>query len=74
MAWRKDLSPEERFLETAVRQVRFWPDRKAIMEELRQHLDESAAWLEEEEHLSPEEARQTALARMGDPAAVGERG
>ena len=43
MAWRKDLSPEERFLETAVHQVRFWPDRKAIMEELRQHLDESAA-------------------------------
>lgn len=73
MAWHNDnLSPEERFLETAVRQVRFWPDRKAITEELRQHLDESAAWLEEEEHLSPEEARQTALVRMGDPAAVGE--
>ena len=52
MAWRKDLSPEERFIETAVRQVRFWPDRKAIAEELRQHLMESAAWLEEEAQMS----------------------
>lgn len=73
MAWREDsLSPEECFIDRVVKQVRFRPDRRAIAEELRQHLAESTAWLEEEEQLPPEEARKVALARMGEAEAVGE--
>lgn len=73
MDWREDsLSPETDFIDAVVKQVRFRPDRRAIAEELRQHLDESAAWLEEERQFSPEEARKAALAQMGDPEAVGE--
>lgn len=73
MVLREDsLSPEERFIGAVVKRVRFRPDRRAIAEELRQHLAESAAWLEEEEQLPPEEARKAALARMGEAEAVGE--
>lgn len=73
MDWREEnLFLEADFIDAVVKQVRFRPDRRAIAEELRQHLDESAAWLEEERQLSPEEARKVALAQMGDPEAVGE--
>ena len=73
MDWREDsLSPEESFIDAVVKHVRFRPDRRAIAEELRQHLAESASWLEEEERLSPEEAQRAALARMGEAEAVGE--
>ena len=75
MAWHRaadPVDPEEAFLQAVTGQVRFRPDRAAIAEELRAHLEESARDLEEAEGLSPEEARAEALKRMGDPAAVGE--
>ena len=49
----RTVFPEADFIDAVVKQVRFRPDRRAIAEELRQHLDESAAWLEEERQLSP---------------------
>ena len=75
MAWHKAAAledPQEAFLRAVTGRVRFIPDRAAIAGELRAHLEESARDLAEEEGLSPEAAKQEALKRMGDPAAVGE--
>ena len=49
MAWHRaadPVDPEEAFLQAVTGQVRFRPDRAAIAEELRAHLEESARDLE----------------------------
>lgn len=62
---------QEEFLARTLRQVRFLPDRGQIRAELAGHLADSRDYLIEAEGLPPEEAAAQAVARMGDPGALG---
>ena len=59
------------FLNRVVKKVRFLPDRPDIREELTGHLLDSRDWLMETEGLDEETALAQAIARMGDPDALG---
>ena len=60
----------EEFIEAVCAKVRFTPARERIADELRGHLEDRAAMLEEH-GVPPEDAAQRAAASMGDPAEIG---
>lgn len=61
----------ERWLDTAVSGIRFGPDRKAVRQELAEHMEDKMAGLGRSfPDLPEEEARDLALASMGDPEEV----
>ena len=60
----------EEFIEAVCAKVRFAPARKQIADELRAHLEDRAAMLEEH-GFPPEDAAARAAASMGDPAEIG---
>ena len=66
---KKKISGEE-FIEAVCAKVRFTPARERIADELRGHLEDRAAMLEEH-GVPPEDAAQRAAASMGDPAEIG---
>ena len=65
-----DRSSREEFIEAVCAQVRFTPARKQIADELRAHLEDRAAMLEER-GFPPEDAAARAVASMGDPEEIG---
>ena len=65
-----DRSSREEFIEAVCAQVRFTPARKQIAAELRAHLEDRAAMLEER-GFPPGDAAARAAASMGDPAEIG---
>ena len=72
MAWHRaadPVDPEEAFLQAVTGQVRFRPDRAAIAEELRAHLDESARDLDTMSCSAGKIGRQVELA-PGDLAGL----
>ena len=66
---KKKLSGEE-FIEAVCAKVRFTPARAQIADELRAHLEDRAAMLEEHGFPS-EDAAARAAASMGDPEEIG---
>ena len=66
-----ELSPDQ-WLDTAVRGIRFGPDREAVRAELYGHLEDKIADLRRIfPDLKREEAEDMALSQMGDPDAIG---
>lgn len=62
---------QENWLDTAVSGIRFGPDRRAVREELEGHIEDKAADLMRIFPDIPDgEARERALAGMGDPEAL----
>lgn len=61
----------QEFITTVTRQVHFFPDREQIGRELMDHLDDSAADLQEFEGLSERDAYAQAVENMGDPGEIG---
>ena len=62
------------WLDTAVKGIRFGPDRRAVRSELADHLEDRAADLRRIfPDLTDEEARERTLAGMGDAAEVGKQ-
>lgn len=61
----------DQWIKTAVSGIRFKPDRKAVEEELRGHLEDKTADLERIFYLSHEEAEEMALKQMGDAEEIG---
>lgn len=61
----------QEFIASVTREVRFFPDRGAIGQELKDHLDDSAADLQEFEGLSERDAYAQAVENMGDPKEIG---
>lgn len=60
------------WLETAVAGIRFKPDRQAVEEELREHIeDKTLDLMRIFPGMTEEEAREQALDRMGDPEEIG---
>ena len=66
---KKKVSGEE-FIAAVCEKVRFKPAREKIAEELRAHLEDRAAMLEER-GFPPGDAAARAAASMGDPAEIG---
>ena len=66
---KKKISGEE-FIAAVCEKVRFKPAREKIAEELRAHLEDRAAMLEER-GFPPGDAAARAAASMGDPEEVG---
>ena len=62
--------PGGEFIAAVCAKVRFKPARAKIAEELRAHLEDRAAMLEER-GFSPEDAAARAVAAMGDPEEIG---
>lgn len=70
MEWR-DMG-RRTWVDTAVRGIRFRPDRREVRAELDAHLEDKIADLERIfPDIPPEEAEQRAVAQMGDPEQVG---
>ena len=70
MEWR-DMG-RRTWVDTAVRGIRFRPDRRAVRAELDAHLEDKIADLQRIfPDIPPEEAEQRAVAQMGDPEQVG---
>ncbi len=61
----------EQWLEAATSDIRFKPDRDAVREELQGHFEDKVADLQRFYHISPEEAEEMALERMGDAEKIG---
>ena len=61
----------QEFITAVTRQVHFFPDREQIGRELMDHLDDSAADLQEFEGLSERDAYAQAVENMGDPGEIG---
>lgn len=61
----------QEFITAVTRQVHFFPDREQIRRELMDHLDDSAADLQEFEGLSERDAYAQAVENMGDPGEIG---
>ena len=61
----------QEWLETAVKGIRFGPDRRAVEAELREHLADKTADMARIFHIEGEEAEREALKRMGDPEEIG---
>ena len=59
------------WLNTAVSGIRFKPDRAAVEQELREHLEDKIEDLQRFYHLSREEAEEMALGQMGDAEKIG---
>lgn len=60
------------WLDTAVEKIRFVPDRKAVRQELSDHIEDRKAALLEKGDLSNYQAEQQAVAAMGDPGELAE--
>ena len=68
-----ELTPD-RWLDTAVKGIRFAPDRRAVRAELAGHLEDRAADLRRIfPDLTDEEAQERTLAGMGDAAEIGKQ-
>ena len=61
----------QEFITAVTRQVHFFPDREQIGRELKDHLDDCAADLQEFEGLSERDAYAQAVENMGDPGEIG---
>ena len=66
----KQNTPGGEFVDAVCAKVRFKPARKQIAAELRAHLEDRAAMLEEH-GVPPEDAAARAAASMGDPEEIG---
>lgn len=65
-------TPLTRWLETAVSGIRFKPDRAAVEQELREHIeDKTADLLRIFPGMTQEEAEERALSQMGDAEKIG---
>ena len=62
----KEENRIQTWLNTAVSGIRFKPDREAVEQELREHLEDKIEDLQRFYHLSREEAEGMALGQMGD--------
>jgi len=72
MPLKRTYITEAGWLETAVRGIRFRPDRDAVRSELREHFEDKMADLMRIfPDLTPEEAEGMAAAGMGDPEEIG---
>ena len=68
----KTTSPAETWLDTAVKKIRFKPDRKQVRKELEEHIEDKALDLQRIfPDMTREEAQERAVSDMGDPAEVG---
>ena len=68
----KTTSPAETWLDTAVKKIRFKPDRREVRAELSAHLEDKALDLQRIfPDMTREEAQERAVSDMGDPAEVG---
>ena len=62
----------ERWLNIAVGEIRFKPDREAVRQELQEHFeDKTADLMRIFPDMSEEEAVERALSQMGDPKEIG---
>ena len=72
MAEQGKRAPAEGWLDTAVKKIRFKPDRKQVRKELEEHIEDKALDLQRIfPDMTREEAQERAAAEMGDPAEVG---
>ena len=68
----KTTSPAETWLDTAVKKIRFKPDRREVRAELSAHLEDKALDFQRIfPDMTQEEAQERAVSDMGDPAEVG---
>ena len=68
----KTTVPAETWLDTAVKKIRFGPDRAAVREELSAHLEDKALDFQRIfPDMTQEEAQERAVSDMGDPMEVG---
>ena len=68
----RELNQARRWLDTAVKGIRFGPDRRAARAELAAHMEDKAADLRRIfPDMTAQEAEERALSEMGDPAEVG---
>ena len=68
----KTTAPAETWLDTAVKKIRFGPDRAAVRAELSAHLEDKALDLQRIfPDMTQEEAQERAVSDMGDPAEIG---
>ena len=67
----KEHKTIQNWLDAATVGIRFKPDREAVAEELRGHLEDKTADLQRFYHISQEEAEKLALERMGDAEEIG---
>ena len=66
------MDQEKKWLETAVKSIRFKPDREAVERELREHIeDKTADLMRIFPDMTQEEAEGRALSGMGDPEEIG---
>lgn len=61
----------EKWVHTAVKGIRFKPDRLAVEAELREHLEDKTADMARIFHIEGGEAEREALKRMGNPEEIG---
>ena len=72
MAEQEKRAPAEGWLDTAVKKIRFKPDRKQVRKELEEHIEDKALDLQRIfPDMTREEAQERAVSNMGDPAEVG---
>lgn len=72
MAEQGKRAPAEGWLDTAVKKIRFKPDRKQVRKELEEHIEDKALDLQRIfPDMTREEAQERAVSNMGDPAEVG---
>ena len=72
MEHNKTSNPAEQWLNTAVKKIRFKPDRREVRAELSAHLEDKALDLQRIfPDMTREEAQERAVSDMGDPAEVG---
>ena len=68
----KTTVPAETWLDTAVKKIRFGPDRAAVRAELSAHLEDKTLDFQRIfPDMTREEAQERAVSNMGDPAEVG---
>ena len=68
----KTPAPAETWLDTAVKKIRFKPDRREVRAELSAHLEDKALDLQRIfPDLTVEEAKERAASEMGDPEKIG---
>ena len=66
------MDQEKKWLETAVKSIRFRPDREAVERELREHIeDKTADLMRIFPDMTQEEAEERAISGMGDPEEIG---
>lgn len=66
----KNSDPAAEFLEDAADQIAYKPLRPAVIQELKDHIEDRAEEFESE-GMSPEEARRKAVGAMGDAVEIG---